>query len=1209
MPQTEIYDYTKSYAPLSDDGINYLEWHYNLKALLGSQGVKELVLNTKNRDISKDSEASEEISMKLNKALVIITQHLSINLRKQFMSEENPTTLWSSLASRFGDRTKIVLPRAISDFEMLSISDCASVTEYDIKLKDIVSRLRYCKEDDRITDKKLIMKTLMTMHPSRQNDKNNYTNSNYESYDKLIIQMLADEVSLKDSIERIQHQARLPQHNQGESNFNGVQKKFHRKNSNNRESFQGSSISKRKQFNQQKIHGHPRSSGQTSHTSYDSRNPPRTCFRCGTKGHVATNCKTADHLVKLYKSSIGQAETHNLTKENKNPIPSRENNSNFIDSMEGITFGTYGESHGVFSPEQVLKECNCLLDSGTTHTILKDREFFETLKMECISMNTIANSFQAEGHGTALITLGGGNVLRIPDAIYQPSARRNLLALKDLRNNGFHTATADPDEIHILTRAGDFTSSVDTYSGIGNGLYPITIFAHYREINGVEAIEKYSYELWHSRVGHPSDTTLRSMMGNMLDFPLTSKCFSVKKGLQVCKPCIQGKFKTSSFSHVEKQLVEPLARLSLDICGPIHPASGPFLYFQVLVDECTGYIHVSLLSTKNLAFARLLSKIIAFKAQYPDYHIKNIRCDNAGEYKSQKFHEYCEASGIKLEYSVPYTPQQNGRAEAANKSILLIVRPLLLQCTLPLSCWGHAVLHAVDLLNMRPTGRREHSSIQLLTGITPTAKHLRIFGCAVYVPIPQPKRSKLGPQRALGIYVGFDSKSIIRYLDTKTGTLYKARFLDCIFDEGHFPTLGGENQNDHERQNDLKKFLLSDDAKTTSTTGWQDQRTLLVESEVTRILTNQILAQQSPDSFNNAKSVLKDQYSYLSHGMNLPARVSLEATSDQTQPKKRGRPPIAETISQNISTSVKKPREQPPLKKRGRPKKVPLVVESPKSDDPSTVALGSEKNLREPSIDQNHEANVDSSSLKVLNSTETCTGDADSQTIKVSGIDGPESEELGCFSYHIAKAILDDSDPANLSEAKSSPDWDNWHKAMKKELASLASRSVFSEVQEIPRGKTTVGSRWVFATKRNDEGEAVRHKARLVAQGFSQKFGQDYDATYSPVMDATTFRFLTSFATHASLHMQMMDVVTAYLYGNLDKEIYMQVPDGLHFDRDAFNRPCVRLQRSLYGLKQSGRMWFKRLESYLVKKGFVSNEIAPCVFMKRIICIISVYVL
>ena len=93
---------------------------------------------------------------------------------------------------------------------------------------------------------------------------------------------------------------------------------------------------------------------------------------------------------------------------------------------------------------------------------------------------------------------------------------------------------------------------------------------------------------------------------------------------------------------------------------------------------------------------------------------------------------------------------------------------------LPISAWGHAILHAASLIRVRPTAYHKYSPLQLVLGQQPNINHLKIFGCAVYVPIAPPQRSKMGPQRRLGIYVGFDSPSIIRYLEPLTGDLFKA---------------------------------------------------------------------------------------------------------------------------------------------------------------------------------------------------------------------------------------------------------------------------------------------------------------------------------------------------------------------------------------------------------------------------------------------------
>ena len=110
----------------------------------------------------------------------------------------------------------------------------------------------------------------------------------------------------------------------------------------------------------------------------------------------------------------------------------------------------------------------------------------------------------------------------------------------------------------------------------------------------------------------------------------------------------------------------------------------------------------------------------------------------------------------------------------------------------------------------------------------------------------------------------------------------------------------------------------------------------------------------------------------------------------------------------------------------------------------------------------------------------------------------------------------------------------------------------------------------------------MRYKARLVAQGFSQRPGIDYQDTYSPMMDGVIFRFLLGMTTIEGLKTRLMDIVTAYLYGSLDSEIYMRIPEGLKMAESQKPRHIysIKLQRSLFGLKQSGHMWYNRLSDY-----------------------------
>jgi hypothetical protein len=114
-------------------------------------------------------------------------------------------------------------------------------------------------------------------------------------------------------------------------------------------------------------------------------------------------------------------------------------------------------------------------------------------------------------------------------------------------------------------------------------------------------------------------------------------------------------------------------------------------------------------------------------------------------------------------------------------------------------------------------------------------------------------------------------------------------------------------------------------------------------------------------------------------------------------------------------------------------------------------------------------------------------------------------------------------------------------------------------------------------------------------------------------MNGITFRYLISLTIRKHLSLQLMDVMTAYLYGSLDSNIYMKVPDEISVPNTNANHNmyCVKLVKSLYGLKQSGRMWYNRLKEFLLNKGYSNSDDCPCVFIRKSstgFCIISIYI-
>lgn len=116
------------------------------------------------------------------------------------------------------------------------------------------------------------------------------------------------------------------------------------------------------------------------------------------------------------------------------------------------------------------------------------------------------------------------------------------------------------------------------------------------------------------------------------------------------------------------------------------------------MDASGAYSEVSLLTTRNMAFPRLVAMLLMYRTHFPDCSIKYLSMDNAKEFHSQVFEDYCTAMGVVLTCSVPYEHCQNGLAEAFIKKLQLVTRPLLLQSHLPSTVWAHAILHTTALL-------------------------------------------------------------------------------------------------------------------------------------------------------------------------------------------------------------------------------------------------------------------------------------------------------------------------------------------------------------------------------------------------------------------------------------------------------------------------------------------------------------------------------
>ncbi|KAE8686874.1 cytochrome P450 71A9-like [Hibiscus syriacus] len=202
-------------------------------------------------------------------------------------------------------------------------------------------------------------------------------------------------------------------------------------------------------------------------------------------------------------------------------------------------------------------------------------------------------------------------------------------------------------------------------------------------------------------------------------------------------------------------------------------------------------------------------------------------------------------------------------------------------------------------------------------------------------------------------------------------------------------------------------------------------------------------------------------------------------------------------------------------------------------------------------------------------------------------------EDLVSFALTVSS-----DDPVTFHDVVTSQENNKWMAAMVEEMESLNHNRTWKLVP-LPEGKNPIGCKWVYKKKPAvTEKEGEKFKARFVAKVFSQQKRVDYDEIFSPVVRNTSIRAILALVASWDLHLEQMDVKTAFLHGDLEEQIYMRQPEG--FTQPGNEHLVYRLKKSLYGLKQSPRQWYKRFDSYMITIGYNRYEYDCCVYVKSL---------
>jgi histone deacetylase 1/2 len=216
------------------------------------------------------------------------------------------------------------------------------------------------------------------------------------------------------------------------------------------------------------------------------------------------------------------------------------------------------------------------------------------------------------------------------------------------------------------------------------------------------------------------------------------------------------------------------------------------------------------------------------------------------------------------------------------------------------------------------------------------------------------------------------------------------------------------------------------------------------------------------------------------------------------------------------------------------------------------------------------------------------------RTRQCAGVVRPVKLFDGIVRYDATKrSFLAVTEPGNLADALAAPEW---RSAMNDEHAALLKNATWRLVPPTI-GHNIVGCKWIYKIKQKPDGTVDRYKARLVAQGFSQRFGVDYADTFSPVVKPTTVRIILALAISRNWSLRQVDIQNAFLHGELHEEVYMHQPPGF-IDQKHPNFVC-KLQKSLYCLKQAPRAWYSTLSQKVQSLGFQRSKADTSLFFLR----------
>ena len=1001
--------------------------------------------------------------------------------------------------------------------------------------------------------------------------------------------------------------------------------------------------------------------------NYRKKQPRKFCHICNMKGHLTSEChyngKTNNHNFKnknikhntnknfrreKYNNNNSQNFSNSADNieliDNNHFQPEMDDKFNFedlramienpIDSIENIENEKNFSESNLYSPItknniSTTHSTTWTYDSGTIAHTTNNKKLLTNFTKQKIYLKCANNtSIEFEGYGDFSGVINN-NLIILKNVLYSKNVNKNLISGIQFAKSGIKTIINYENNQPCLSLFNNNDDLINKYYS-NNGRSTFTIrFQHLQNNNNeLLSIENSNWnKLWHRRLAHFYHKDINKYL----------KEHQIKP--RMCPECAITKMKKLPHNGKPPKATRILEKIHSDIIGPIPKSIMGYQYVLTFIDEYSRKGWTFLLKSKAEAVDNIISFINYANNLFTNYKIKYFMSDQGKEYTSRKVKKVCNKYGIKKVFSPPYNPENNGIAERFNQTIITAAKTILFWSKLSTNFWDFAVKYAKYIYNLTP-----HSSInfsipnELFFNKRATIKHIKVFGCIAFYKNFSQQKHKLDPNAKKGIFLGFNTQSnsyII--MDYHNHTIHQVR--EAVFFENtpaKLQYVNSDNFSNHDGSTSEGESLLT-------CYHWfeSDEVSNEINSENLENSENNLNAASTSDNLesntNSKNFVHESDNNNVSNNLN-----NLENFSKINDEKIKNL-----NYSKNFSTinnnfdNVNIPNFS------NSDYKISYNKSSINSNNNNINKSNNNKNNNSNIITDNNpnsnnknilEFNQNSNNIYNLENvyTENFSPKNDQQFIKFT-VDLPpdilkeiqslipQKRPLSPTNYttignKFKKFIHDnnyfiDSITNNISEnpktynnAIKGKNAEKWLKAIKEELSNLYNNKTMTFVKFVPKNKNIITTKWVFSVKKDANNNIIKFKARLVARGYDQIFGIDYELTYSPTLNTDNIKLIISIASIYEWKITQLDIKSAYLNAPLDKEIYTTIPIG----DPNYGKGYWKLNKALYGLKQSGRQWNQTISKFLIDNNFTQSLVDECIFYKKekgkLVCLIGLYV-